>query len=73
MLADLFGRFIKRSYFKPLKFVNKLTPLEPDRLPSIPTYRVLDNDGKLIASSEEPMVLLWYSNIIQVVGVVERR
>lgn len=58
MMVHLFGRFIKRSYFKPLQFVNKLAPLEPDMLPSIPTYRVLENDGKLIASSEEPMVLL---------------
>jgi len=46
----------RRGYFKPLKFVSQLESLKPANVPSIATYRVLDNDGKVLNSKEEPKV-----------------
>lgn len=56
----LFGsKLIKqrRSYYKPLNYVERLSPVDPSKMSSIPTYRVLDNDGNVLIKEEEPKVV----------------
>lgn len=50
----LFNRVAVRRYFKPIKFVTRLSPSLPDAMPSVPTYRVMDNEGKVLDGREEP-------------------
>jgi hypothetical protein len=46
--SSLFGR--------TLTFTQKLEPLRPSEMETIPAYRVLDNDGTILPGAQEPDV-----------------
>lgn len=50
------GRTILRRYHKNAEYITKLKPFEGTPH-AIPIYRVIDEEGKLIAKDQEPKVL----------------
>ncbi|KAL2818769.1 thiamine diphosphate-binding protein [Aspergillus cavernicola] len=54
------------------KFTTEMSFINPQDMPSIPTYRVLDSDGVLVDKDRKPLgvsneeILVWYKNMLTV-------